>query len=291
MKPTTHRRLVVAGTVVALCAAGGFALYQRESERPPPGVALGPPPTLSVLQAGDASPAVVAKLPTEKVPIPEPKPLPATSIDEQWARLVASKDPAERSLAYHYALNCLSQQDSLVAGVQRNLRSESYCRLSQGHYEDRAARRDLVASIVARNEFGAVEIVHDEGPNGRFKAFADEPEAWAKLLKQARESGVANAEPVALGGEAVTLFGKGDELYSKGDKAGAQALYSQAFQYIVASAVNVARTNAQLRGEPLGEIDFSKDPVYTALAQKFDDATRAALTKQGIALAQKWKAS
>jgi hypothetical protein len=149
-----------------------------------------------------------------------------------------------------------------------------------------------VQSIVDRNEFGAIGIVQDEGPNGRFKAFADEPEAWAKLLQQAQESGVANAEPVAIGGEAVALFGKGDELYTKGDKAGAQALYAQALEYSVASAVNVARATAQIRGEPLGEVDFTKGsqaPIFAALAPKFDDATRAALIQQGIALAQKWK--
>lgn len=251
-------------------------------------------PPLSPLAVGkdETAASVAAKLPTENVSIPEPKPLPATSIDEQWTRLVASKDPAERSLAYHYALNCLSQQGSLLLGVQRDSRSEMYCRLSQGHYEDRAERRALVQSIVDRNEFGAIGIVQDEGPNGRFKAFADEPEAWAKLLQQAQESGVANAEPVAIGGEAVALFGKGDELYTKGDKAGAQALYAQALEYSVASAVNVARATAQIRGEPLGEVDFTKGsqaPIFAALAPKFDDATRAALIQQGIALAQKWK--
>jgi hypothetical protein len=69
--------------------------------------------------------------------------------------------------------------------------------------------------------FGATTDVHQEGPSGSFRAFADDPKGHARLVEETYKVGLAKGEP-ARAGEAVEHKSKGKLLSFVRDRRGAR---------------------------------------------------------------------
>ena len=143
-----------------------------------------PSPTAEVASV----PAPVARVPIALVGSLHPK---EAEFAQKSSRAASLKDQAE---AYALAYNCLSADSMLKnTGVQEHRLSPSACGLAPGTYAERETRRRLIEARVREAPFGAFSQLLDEAPNGRFKAFADDPRAYAELLKEA--AGSASRRP------------------------------------------------------------------------------------------------
>jgi hypothetical protein len=103
--------------------------------------------------------------------------------------------------------------------------------------------RELLICECGRQSFGAITDVHQEGPSGSFRAFADDPKGHARLVEETYKVGLAKGEPAVLAGDAVEHKSKGNLLSFVGATDAARAEYLRALAYDVASVAGLAEQN------------------------------------------------
>jgi hypothetical protein len=204
--------------------------------------------------------------------------------DLEFKRLAASAELSDRYKAHGWIRECLNERAFAVMNVQY----PRLCGLSDGNIDNLELRKKLVVDLVMNGAFGAVESLLEEGPKGRFGAFASDPIGHASLVVQAYEIGVSKGEPTALATKAGDLEAEGDKLKAGGDLESARDRYLKGLAYSVASSLGLAKQN----GVPL---DASRDPnVEFALGQyqeRLSAQDRKAAVEQGVRLAKIWKRS
>lgn len=203
--------------------------------------------------------------------------------DEEFSRLTAADAPlAATYKAYGWVKECLYEREFAAQKITYRPR----CGLSDGNVDDVELRKQLVTRLALAGSFGAITDVHQEGPNGTFKAFADDPKGHARLLDEAYAVGLAKAEPAVLAGEAVDRQLKGDLLRAVGATDAARAEYFKSLAYGVASVAGLAKQN----GEPFAGRDDPK--VHQALSESGDRLApqdRDAAIAEGERIAAGWR--
>ena len=204
--------------------------------------------------------------------------------DPEFMRLAVSAELSDRYKAHSWLRECLNELAFAVMNVQH----PRLCGLSDGNIDNLELRRKLVVDLVMNGAFGAVESLLEEGPTGRFKAFASDPIGHASIVAQAYEIGVSKGEPTALAAKAGDLESEGDKFKAVGDLESARDRYIKGLAYSVASSLGLAKQNGI-------QLDPNRDPnVEFALQQyqeRLNGQDRKAAIEQGIRLAKIWKRS
>jgi hypothetical protein len=293
IRPDKPRRWRVVVPLVAALAFAGIATWEQWPDSTPKRVIASMNSALrNPSLMGAASDSNESSATTRAPVVVATSRLPAAlhAKDAEFVRLTApDATPAMLSRAFEMAADCEREAQALAGGQQTNPQASQKCGLPPGK-PDAATMRRMLAARVQRNDFGAWESVTSERA-----AFADDPQAWRDLVKEAWQRGIASAEPSVMAAEASSLIARGDALRSNGQADAAQAAYRDAAANAVASAIGVARENdrarVELGGTPKGNVDLDTNVgVKTAFAN-LTTAERKTAVSQGIAIAQRWKQS
>jgi hypothetical protein len=161
--------------------------------------------------------------------------------DAQFKLLAASPELSDRYKAYGWLKECLNERSFATMNAQY----QKLCGLSEGNIDNIELRKRLVVDLAMNAAFGGVENLIEEGPRGRFRAFADDPAGHATLVLQAYELGTAKGEPSALAAQSGELEAQGDRLQASGDAESARTQYVRSLAYSVASALGLAQQNGR----------------------------------------------
>lgn len=231
------------------------------------------------------APAAVAKAPPEQAAwTPPPRDPSAASGDADYRRLVEAKSPD----AYPLVERCLMEH-AIATGPYHVQPVLSRCTLEPGTWQDRRLRREAVRAYALAARFAAVEYVYNEGPNGRYQAFADDRRAFEKLVDDTARIGIKRNEPVALIGEAIEQRRLADVLAFVGLSQRARDAYMESLAMKVASAAGLAMYNAAIAAgssvvvEPY---DPKRDPEVKAYP--LSEADRLSAINDGLNRAELW---
>jgi hypothetical protein len=228
----------------------------------------------SALSTGDETKPAAST--TTRVAAPPPQAPPAKLIPQEKAQQYAAltvpgATPEMLSQAYVFAKHCIVERRSYAFGLETtgqgtitHPQSAVKCALGPGDPENATWKRILQARVQL-NAFGAITDVLD----ARWKAYADDPEGWKRLYKQAYENGLNGAEPVVIGGES-------DRAYQEGD-------YRKAAVYAVAHAIGFAQEAG------VENVDLGKDRLFAQAIDKVAPDQRQLIVIEGHELARKWR--
>lgn len=264
---------VIVTAIIGIGAGATYYMRGTPGGASPEGVKFAPT-TLSPMGAYSyPSSAATSSAPAQEVTAPTlgrlPPPLHPKA--EEFARLTAAgATPAMLSKAYDYAKDCINERaaqryEHQTTGnlLQIPPRVAQKCSLGEGDPTDVTWKRILKARVEL-NAYGAIADVYE----ARRTAFADDPEGWKRLRDEAQRNGLANAEPVLLGGESQAAYEEGD--------------YRKAAVYAVASALGMAQAAGTTS-------DVLKDRrVAQAMAQIPADQQQNVIN-EGHVLARKWR--
>jgi hypothetical protein len=287
--------------ILAISALASAALAAWfTAPRAPPQTALGPPPTLSVIQAGN-EPATVQAAPQRPAPMaqqPAERRMAETivaaaaasgrKLDAPYRKLVAAHSPD----AYAIVMPCL-RESAVATGPYRVNVPVSMCPLEQGTWQDRALRKEAVAAYALAGRFGAVDALEDEAPGASNGAFTDDPDAYQKVLAEATRIGLERNEPTSLVRASGEMQRRGDELMAHGQAGEARSAYMEALAMQVAAYAGLASYSAQLAvgtSVKVKPYDPDADPVveaYKRLLPNEDD--RRAAINNGLERAKQWR--
>ena len=224
-----------------------------------------------------AKPPVVTPATSAKSPPRTPR-----SLDEKFAAFsTPNASLTDNFKAYGWIKECLSERDFAARKVPHSPR----CAVSDEYVDDLELRKQLVTRLALAGSFGAVNEVYMEGPNGPFKAFADDPKGHALLLENALRVGLEKGEPAVLAGEAFKRQSQGDLLRLVGASQSARSEHLKALAYEVASLAGLAKQN----GSAFAEQD---DPQVQEALRKYEDRLapqdRDAALAEGERIADGW---
>ena len=283
-KPKRLRFAAIAAAIVVL-AGGGYALL---FEKPPPlrGMPLGSLKQPSPMMIDPSAPVVAQAPASMQAPTPSPKATaapPPTVLHPkaaEYERLTApGATPAMLSEAFELVLSCRREANVLAHGVQTHPLSKERCQLPPGEPQAAALKRMLKARV-ARADFNAYADVQRE----RTGVYADDPEGWKALVKEAREVGIKRGEPIVMLAEAGTQLSRGETLQEMGMLAEAQAAYQLALRYQVAHALGMAKLNRQPE-------NLSTPSITDLTARVASPAARESAIEEGRKLARNWSTS
>jgi hypothetical protein len=256
-----HRRIGLTVTVAGVCALVVAILLMPYDE--------------------DSSPAT----PPSAKPVISAKPLthPPRSLDQKFiAFSTPSASLTENFKAYGWIKECLWERNF----VARKVEYSPQCGLSDEYVDDLELRKQLVTRLALAGSFGAVVDIHTEGPNGLFKAFADDPKGHARLLEEAEQIGLAKGEPAVLSGEAIKLQAEGDLLGMVGASQSARSRHLKSLAYEVASIAGMAKQNGSAFA---GRDDPKVQEALHEYEERLVSQDRDAALAEGERIANGWQ--
>ncbi len=255
-----RRRLGLAVTLTAICGLVAVVLLvpRDEDDRP-------------------AKPPVAKPVTSAKSPPRTPR-----LLDEKFTTFsTPNASLTDNFKAYGWIKECLWERDF----VARKVPYSPQCAISDEYVDNVEVRKQLVTRLALAGSFGAISDVYAEGPNGSFKAFADDPKGHALLIEKTLRVGLEKGEPAVLGGEAVKRESEGDLLRLVGAAQSARSEHLKALAYEVASVAGLARQN----GSAFAGQD---DPKVQEALRKYEDRLapqdRDAALAEGERIADGW---